>query len=97
MRYFSPVDSRVNAPVLVVADIPIVPLPKDAPSVRVPPRMPGEPFLALKLSVIALSAASFWTRGLIPFYFKVFSNESIPSVTSSFASYSFFSATTLNF
>ena len=44
VRYFKPVDSRVNAPVLVVADMPAIdaPLPIVAPIERVAAaRMPG--------------------------------------------------------
>lgn len=89
MRCFRPVDSRVNAPVLVVADMPTIdaPLPIVAPIERVAaPRIPGWPDLALKLFEMALSASSFCTRGLIPLDLSVFSNESMPSTTSSFAS-----------
>ena len=62
---FSPVDSSVNAPVLVVMANPAAPAPMVPDLVSVPPapidraaRMPGAPLFALKLSVMALSATS---------------------------------------
>ena len=97
VRCFKPVLSRVNAPDLVATDMPMGPLFIVAPARIELARSPGFPLFMLKLSEMALSASSLATRGLIPFDFRVVSNASIPSETSSLASWSFFSATLLNF